>query len=110
MRRYLVTALVAEVIGILLLFGWVAVPNYFVNEDSRDRANTLLYCDFSGVVPSLSSDPKINKYSLLDHKAHYLAFCLDCFDNCLPFVIGFPAIAVFALWTIDRRRKEKQSA
>jgi hypothetical protein len=38
-----------------------------------------------------------------------MAYQLDLMDNTVLFVIGFPAIVVFALWTFDRRRKEKQS-
>jgi hypothetical protein len=95
MRRYLIAAFVAEVVGFVGLWTYVV----FLYGGGHQQM----------VVPFDSRTSSPLAMASLQDQAVDLAYQLDLLDNILPFLFGFPAIAVFALWTIDRRRSQKQS-
>jgi len=106
MRRYLIAAVVAEVIGIIALFlalkFWGEWPNRAIFYEATSGLSTP-----EGVR---NMDRRTEREVIrLDQQARQLAYQLDLLDGCIPFVVGFPAIAVLGLWTWDRRRKQKQS-
>jgi hypothetical protein len=107
MRLYLVTIVVATSIGVVCLwlyaylfgsYGQVAIASV--------RRVWAVYPGHAAIfeVPELI----FTHYNKVK-RAEHLAFQLDLIDNAVPFVIGFPAIAAFALWTFDRQRKQKSA-
>jgi hypothetical protein len=102
MRRYLIAAVVAEVIALVVwLLFFRSGPNDAIVFDSVGRIATPSGC--------LNMDIGIEREFLrLDMQARQLAFQLDFLNTSAPLVIGLPAIAVLSLWTFDRRRKQKQ--
>jgi hypothetical protein len=105
MRRYLITAVVAEVIGIIALFlalkFWGEWPSRAIFYEATSGFSTP-----EGVrnMDRRTEDEVFR----LDEQGRQLADQLDLLDGCIPFVVGFPAIAVLSLWTFDRRRRQKQ--
>jgi hypothetical protein len=114
MRRYLIAAVIAEIVSVMCL--WIFVG--FLRLGAHQQLLTgmcfqILPCDPQGhggrVAQLVSSDQYPLMRGSMEDRAFNLAGQLDFMDNAVPFVIGFPAIAVFALWTLDRRRKQKSS-
>jgi hypothetical protein len=105
--RYLLAALVAEVIGILALFLF-QMSSLQPNSSGMRLNNALSRFSDSGGTYNFDSKTGLELSRLMDQGLP-LAHQLDLLDNCIPFVIGFPAIAVLSLWTFDQR-KQKTSA
>jgi hypothetical protein len=95
MRRAITAMIIAAVVTIILLFVFGPRQNSF--------QKTLC------IVGPTIWDCYVDKYFDLDYRGRWLALQLDLIDN-LGAAIGFPAIAVFGLWTMDRGRKEKKPA
>ncbi len=55
-------------------------------------------------------DGQKNESSEIQLAFRWLAYELVLLDRCVPFVFGFPAVAVLPLWTVDRRHKQNMSA
>jgi hypothetical protein len=110
MRRYLAVALLAEVLGIIAL--WMCVDLFDLGPHQRGFGLTgsRIYDEvpFQVAIKSRGDTSYyIHQYGEVYDRALGLAKQLDLLDGLLPFVFGFPAIAVLGLWTIDRRRKHK---
>jgi hypothetical protein len=101
MRRYVLTALLAELICSSL---------FFVGPRKQERQCAIYNAEPRQGLISWENPRRQDKWThkevVLDRQAQDLAFQLDLLDDA-PILIGFPAIAVLALWTIDRRRKQK---
>jgi hypothetical protein len=107
MRRYLIVGAVAEVIGILALLLWLKFW-------CAGTSTTIFYESLSGFstpegVRNMDRRTELEVYRL-GAQGRQLAYQLDLLDSCIPFVIGFPAIAVLVLGTLDRRRKQTGSS
>ena len=100
MRRYVVVALVTEVVGIICLWLYSGLLGF-----GKHQAIAM-----SLGWPKPGFTISHIDLSLLRDEAEELARQLDLLDNAFPFLVGFPAITVFALWTWDRQRKQKKSA
>ena len=112
MRRYVIAAFVAELVGLVGLWTYtvffqcgahqqMVTSTYF---HSVPETPPILWglTSLSGLAPNPGFD------SCLWHNtdALQLARTLDLLDNILPFLFGFPAIAALALWTFDRRKQK----
>ncbi len=102
MFRYSFTIIFAEIVGLISL--WIFVNQHGVHQHLAGgiAIHATPYPGSFGLVEGLDS-----RAHGLDIKAFELATDLDLLDNCIPFVIGFPAIAVFALRTYELRRQRK---
>jgi hypothetical protein len=103
MRRYLRAAGIGELLG---LFFWFLVCFMFGTGGYNSDTEWL----WSARLPvKLFDSPKLYEYTALEEKARMLLLQLDAVEHCVPFLVGFPAIAVLSLWTFDRRRKQNTS-
>jgi hypothetical protein len=114
-RRYLMAAVLAEVIGLACL--WLAIGllrtgahqqqivEMLYQSTPYDR-NGRAYCNGS-LLSSMYLKPEFQGCWLIKDRALCIAGQLDFVDNALPSLVGFPAITVFALRTFDRQRKQK---
>jgi hypothetical protein len=107
MRRYLIFGVIAEAVGIALLFFTVVLFQGAHQLSFSDSIGCLMGPKFVCKNPSEATVWKLND---LAHEGMHLSFELDILDNYFPFLVGFPAITVLSLWTFDRRRKQKTSA
>ena|ERR1700733_8438396 len=103
MPRYLMTTAIAEIIGILGLWFSIGVLKCGVHQE-------IAGCAIANCFASSSLAVLNGPFPALHNQALSLASQLDFMDCALTFLIGFPATAVFAIWTFDRRRMQKQSA
>jgi hypothetical protein len=113
MRRYLAVALLAEVLGIIALCMCVDLFDLGPHQRGFGLAGGRKRDAVPFEVAIKSRDNPsydVHQYGEVYDRALGLAKQLDLLDGLLPFVFGFPAIATFALWTFDRRRKQKQGA
>jgi hypothetical protein len=105
--RYLIAAILAEVIGFVALCAY--------NSHSTRERQIYDSTPHEHLVPlqHATTDQQflewLHKEIELTDEAHALAFQLDVMDAIPPFLIGFPAVAVLSLWIFDRRRKQKES-
>jgi hypothetical protein len=98
MRRYIMAAVSAELIAIICLF--VYAENFGAKKQELDkRAWPHHHADLIN---------KSDVWWLLEHRARNIGFWLDIIDNSVPFLFGFPAIAVLSLWIIDRATKAEE--
>jgi hypothetical protein len=110
MRRYLMAGVVAEVVSVMCLWIFVGFLRLGAHQQLlTDMCFQILPEGHGGwvVAQLVSENLRFNGCSLED-RAFKLGSQLDFMDNALPFLSGFPAIAVLSLWTFDRRRKEKK--
>src|ERR1700733_1698100 len=113
-RRYLMAAVLAGAIGLACL--WLAIGLFRTGAHQQQMVEMLYqstpydrngraYCNGS-LLSSMYLKPEFQGCWLIKDRALYIAGQLDFVDSALPFLIGFPAVAVFALWTCDRQRKQ----
>jgi hypothetical protein len=107
-RRYLLAALIAETIAL----GFYSSSMHNAPAALWRQAQIYNSVPHSDVMPIQYADSEQHifewqhKETKLSEQAHALALLLDFLDSS-PLLLGFPAIAVLALWTFDRRRKQK---
>jgi hypothetical protein len=90
-------------IGIVMLLLFCPHPHGWILSDATSR--------FGDAGGTYNFDNKTGlELSRLMDEGRPLAYQLDLLHSSVPSLVGFPAIAVLRLWTIDRRRKKKQSA
>jgi hypothetical protein len=99
MRRYLIAAFVAEVIGSISLRFYVAFLHCGVHQKIVED-----------ILSGLDFVSNFKNLSFFHDGCFSAALQLDLLDNCMPFLIGFPAIAVLGVWAYDRWRKQKQQS
>jgi hypothetical protein len=106
--RYLLTALIAEVIALGVFSSkmhntpaalWRQTQIY--NSEPHSNLMPIQYADTDRHIFEWQ-----HKEMALSEQAHALALQLDLFDG-IPYLIVAPVLSSFALWTIDRRRKQK---
>jgi hypothetical protein len=104
MKKYIKTAAIAEGLGLLCLFLFQCVykPEQDVMSAVLQRFDSPAFIG-GRANPSPSVVTKMAKLQL---QGNILAQELDVMNSCLPFVVGFPVVAVFALW-IQQRRASK---
>ena len=96
--RYIRVALLAEIVGILSLYGSVALSGRLFAGENQFWTRACL-------PEHMISSPHLNEYGRLKTAGVYLLVHLDALDHAAPFVIGFPLAAVLATWIYDRRGK-----
>jgi hypothetical protein len=112
MRRYLITAVVAELFGIVLLYvGWTLGPSSIFGEerDMRDFGFMYEFCLYNRTWrfdQNNVQDQLIARCAELEGRLNAIAFSLVCVNN-LPILICLPVAGVFAQWTLDRRRERR---
>jgi hypothetical protein len=107
MRRYLVTIVVATGIGVVCL--WLYAYLFGTSAQVAIASVRKVWAVYPGHAAIFEVPERIFTHYSKVKRAEDLAFQLDLMDNAVPFVIGFPAIAVLSLWTFDRRRKQKSA-
>jgi hypothetical protein len=98
MRRYLIAALVAEVIAFITIFQYCEIFGAHTRALHLDRSSLL--------KPYVIH---FEEMRFLTGRAYDLALQLDLLDNAAAFLIIPPAITVLGMWTLDRRRKQKSA-
>jgi hypothetical protein len=96
--RYLIAAVIAEVIALIV---WFSSDRFTTND-------ALVFLSVGRIVSSESiwnmEPDRLSEFQRLHVKARQLAFQLNFLDTSAPLVVGFPAIAVLAIWIYDRWR------
>jgi hypothetical protein len=115
MRRYLIAAVVAELVGLVGLWAYVV----FLQGGAHQQMVTGTYFHSVPKTPpilwglaslsGLAPNPGFESCLWHNTNALMLARTLDLLDNILPFLFGFPAIAVLSLWTFDRRKQNSSA-
>ncbi len=113
LRKYIFCALVAETVGVLVLPTWVLLspllfPAFEQQHQSPIEDNAdMEYAYVEAIKKNGGHSTQGDKLEQLTSHATLLRLLQACVDNSSPFVLGFPIIAVFTLWSQDMRQNSR---